>query len=229
VFESVGQESHQPAALGQHVDTGAAAHVETQLSAVLVDPAIIEIERCRNGAYVRTDQPVEMTRIAGAARIQRKVSLEIFEPGHERAVQRGTQLIEPREHALLRIALGRFQPGNEITAHFGHELLVAATADARRLQASGLVQLDAARPQPGEQLRVDEIVSYAETAFGELIDQARRRGRSPDLFAAVRLLLRAFSALRRFAAGLAAFFFTRFLTTASSMEPRHFGDPQRQA
>jgi hypothetical protein len=45
------------------------------------------------------------------------------------------------------------------------------------------VQLDAASAQFREQLCVDEIVSHTETTFGELIDQARRRGRSPRRFA----------------------------------------------
>ena len=48
--------------------------------------------------------------------------------------------------------------------------------------AAGLVQLDAARAQFREQLGVDEVVSHAEAAFGELIDQARRRDRSPRRF-----------------------------------------------
>jgi hypothetical protein len=95
------------------------------------------------------------------------------------------------------------------------------------------VELDASRSQLGEQLGVDKIVSDTETLFGELIDQARRRGRSPLRFTSgrrlLRVLWRAFSALRRlaagFATGLAAFFFG----AASSMEPRHFGEPQRQA
>ena len=47
--------------------------------------------------------------VAGAARIQREVPLEVFEAGHERAIERGTQLVEPREHALLGIALGLSQ------------------------------------------------------------------------------------------------------------------------
>ena len=164
--------------------------------------------------------------IAGAARIQREMTLEVFEPGHERAIERGSQFFEPRQHALLGITLGLLEPGDEVPAHFGHELRVIATSDSRRPQTAGLVQLDAALAQLGEQLRVDEVVSNTEAAFGELIDQARRRDRSPRRFASGRRVLRAFPGLATFGRlGLAAFFFG----AASSMEPRHFGDPQRQA
>ena len=197
------------------------------------------------GLAVRAHQPVEMPRIAGAAWIEREVSLEIFEAGHERTIERGTQFVEAREHALLGVAFRCLQPGDEVAANLGNVLLVIATAHTRGAQAPGFVQLDAAFPQFGEQRRIDEVVSHTETAFGELIDQARRRGRSPVRLASGRrffraffwrmvwrALWRAFSGLRRLALalGLAAFFFaTAFLTTASSMEPRHFGDPQRQA
>jgi hypothetical protein len=89
------------------------------------------------------------------------------------------------------------------------------------------VQLDAAITQFGEQLRVDKVVSHTETTFGELIDHARLRDRSPRRFASGRGLRPFLLGLRRLAAGLglAAFFFG----AASSMEPRHFGEPQRQA
>ena len=138
-----------------------------------------------------------------------------------------SQFVEPRQHALLGIALGLLEPGDEVPAHFGHELRVVTTSDSRRPQTAGLVQLDAALTQLGEQLRVDEVVSNTEAAFGELIDQARRRDRSPRRFASGRgiaaLLARACGVCA--ALGLAAFFFG----AASSMEPRHFGEPQRQA
>ena len=69
-----------------------------------------------------------------------------------------------------------------------------------------------------------------------LIDQARRRGRSPRRALGRRLLRvlwrvfwRAFSGLRRLALGLDLGLAAFFLGAASSMEPRHFGEPQRQA
>ena len=230
MLESIGLECDQPAALRQHIDARTAAGVQAKLATVIGDPAVIQVQRRRDGAHVAAHEAVEVPRIAGAARIQREVTLEIFEAGHERAVEHGAQLLEPREYALFGIALGLLQPGNEIAADFGHVLRVVATPDPRRLEATGLVQFDAALTQLGEQLRVDEVVSNTVTAFGELIDQARRRDRSPRRFASGRWVLRAFPGLRRFAAGLATFFFgAAFFGAASSMEPRHFGEPQRQA
>ena len=135
------------------------------------------------------------------------------------------QFIEPCQHALLGIPLGLLEPGDEVPAHFGHELRVVTTSDQRRPQTACQVQLDAALTQLGEQFRVDKVVGNTEAAFGELIDHARRRDRSPRRFASGRILRPFFLGLRRLPACLAAFFFG----AASSMEPRHFGDPQRQA
>ena len=163
--------------------------------------------------------------VAHTERIQREMALEIFETRHELAIERGAQLIEPREYSMFGVALRLLQPGDEIAAHFGNEFRVFTPPYFRGAQVARLVQLDTARPQIGEKLCVDEIVRHAETAFGQLIDQARRRDRSPRRFASGRRLLRALTGLRRLAIG----FLLLFFLGGSSMDPRHFAAPQRQA
>jgi hypothetical protein len=127
-----------------------------------------------------------MPGVTRATWIERKVSLEILEPGHERAIERRPQFVEPAEQALFGVAFGSFEPGNEITADLGGNLLAAAAAYARRAQPPGTVQLDTTLAQFGQQLVVHETVSHTEAMFGELIDQARRRDRSPVRFASAR-------------------------------------------
>lgn len=230
MLETIGLECHQSPTLRQDIDARSAARVQPKLAAVVGDPVIIEVQRGRDRTHVGADETVEMPGVAGAARIQREMTLEVFEAGHERAVERRTQFVEACEHALFGIPLGLLQPGDEVSAHFGHVLRVFATTDPGRLETAGLMQLDAALPQLGEQLRVDKVISDTEPSFGELVDQARRRGRSPRRFASGRRLLRVSLGLRRLAAGLTVFFCLLFsFGAASSMEPRHFGEPQRQA
>ena len=175
-----------------------------------------------------------MPRVAGAARIQREVSLEILEPGHERAIERGSQLVELREQALLGIALGLLQPGNEVAAHFGSELRVRrrgrrAPVAGRRSACSSTQRSRSSASSSAS----TKSSSHAETAFGELIDQARRRDRSPRRFACGRRLLRRCLARlwRRFRlARFGVWLRLRLLSGAAiSMVPRHFGEPQRQA
>jgi hypothetical protein len=225
VLEAVGQECDEPSALRQNVYRGSTAGVQPQLATVVGVPAVVQIQGGGNRAHITANETVEMTRVAGTARIEREVSLEILESGHEPAVERGTQLVEPRQDALFGIALRMLQPGDEVAAHFRSELRFVSAPHSRRPQGAGLVQFDAARAKLREQCGVDEIIDHAEPGFRELIDQARRRDRSPRCFAAGRRDLRASTGLWRLAAGFLRFFFG----AGSSIEPRHLGEPQRQA
>ncbi len=60
--------------------------------------------------------------------------LEIFEPGHERTVERHAQFFEPGQQILLGTQNGLLQPGDEVAAHLGLEPLVGAPPHFRGTQ-----------------------------------------------------------------------------------------------
>ncbi len=110
-----------------------------------------------------------MPGVAGAAGIQREVSLEILQPGHERTVQGDTQLVELREQPLLGVEFRFGQPGDEIATHLRRKSLARAPTDARGTQRTLLLECAATRAQVVEQACVHEIVDHAEAARSELL------------------------------------------------------------
>jgi hypothetical protein len=173
VFEAVRQERDQAAALRQHVFAGAAAGVDAQRATVIGTPSLIQVESRGNRADIGAGQLVEVTRISGARRIQREVTLEILEARHEATVQRHAQVFQQPEQPLLRIELGLGQPRDEIAAHFRGVPLLGSAADARGPQRAADVQRAAAGAQVFEQVGIDEVIEDAEATRRELVDQAR--------------------------------------------------------
>jgi hypothetical protein len=220
MFEPLGLKRDQPSTLRQDVLHAGAARVDAQRAAVLGRPMVVEIQDHRDGAHVRAGQAIRMARIRRPRRIKREMAVEILEPRHQAAVEFHAQFFEPGQQALFGVELRLGQPRNEVPADLGREAFIGAAPDARRPQRAGLVQRAAASAQVLEQIRVDEGIDNAVAARAELLDQARRRERSPRRFACGRRLLRACVVLR---------FFAGFFFGGHNMVPRHLGEPQRHA
>jgi hypothetical protein len=233
VLEPVRLKRDQPAAQRHDLRERAAGPIDLQLAAIFGSPVLIEIDHGRYRTYVGTDQPIEMPRVRRAGRIQREMPLVILEPGHELAIERHLQFIEPCEQPLLGIAFGMCEPRNKIAAHFRNQPLVRTETNARGAQCAGRVQLDAAIVQCLAQLSVDKLIDHAEPAFGELLDQARRRVRSFGRPTRTRRVLRLFVARVVFGADFGRrcvfFGFSTVFLGGHNMVPRHCGEPQRHA
>ena len=224
MLEPIGLEGHEAPPTRQHVRESR-SRVDPQLAAFPGRPGLVEIQRHRYRAEIRALQAIGMASVSRAARIQREVTLEILETGHEAAIERNTQLIEPAQQDLFGIQRRFGEPRDEVASDVGREPFVRAASDARRAQGAGRMQRQAAGAKLRQQIRLDEVVDVSEPARGELIDQARRRGRSPPrLFfgrwTCGRRLLRACVGLRRF---------TGTFFGGHNIVPRHLGEPQRHA
>ena len=87
------QEHHQASADRHHIVFGASIQVHAQLTAVLWQPGVIQVDHRRDHAAIIVAKAIHVPEVESTGRVQREMAFEVFQPQVQAPIQRFAQAV----------------------------------------------------------------------------------------------------------------------------------------
>src|SRR5439155_19621098 len=156
-------------------------NVKPQHAAIFVAPAIVEVQDDRQDARVIVTETIEVSRIAGARRINRVVALELEQCKLQLTIDRKAQRLERVVKRLFARVIGcLFQPANPIASDTGALNSVGTTSDGSRKERARAFESKGVCPQGSDDTPIEKFRRNGIAPRCDHVDHARYRVSAGD-------------------------------------------------
>lgn len=111
------QEYHQASTDGYYIVLRTFFQVHAQLTTLLRQPGIVEVDHRRHHAPVVVTEPVDMLEVESARRVHREMTLKVLQPQEQATVERLAQAVHQRQIAVADLGLAGLDPLDMIAAN----------------------------------------------------------------------------------------------------------------